>query len=39
MKVVKSKANAVVDSLAKVAHPNESGQGVGAALVGERKKT
>ena len=37
-KAVKSKANAVVASLAKVARPSESGQGDGAALAGERKK-
>ena len=37
-KVVKSNANAVVDSLAKVARPNESGQGDGAALVGGEKE-
>ena len=36
-KAVKSKANAIVASLAKVACPSESGQGDGAAL-GERKK-
>ena len=38
-KVVKSKANAVVASLAKVARSNESGQGDGAAVAGEKKKT
>ena len=37
-KVVKSKANAVVASLAKVARPSESGHGDGAALAGGRKK-
>ena len=37
-KVVKSKANAVVASLAKVACPNESGQGDVAALAGGEKE-
>ena len=37
-KVVKSKANAVVASLAKVARPSESGQGDGAALAGVEKE-
>ena len=36
---MKSNANAVVASLAKVARPSESGQGGGAALAAERKKT
>ena len=38
-KALKSKANAVVASLPKVARPSESEQGDGAALAGERKKT
>ena len=40
-KAVKSKANAIVivALLAKVARPSESGQGDGASLPGERKKT
>ena len=37
-KVVKFKANPVVASLAKVARPNESGQGDGAALAGRQKE-
>ena len=37
-KVVKSKTNAVVASLAKVDRPSESGQGDGAALAGEEKE-
>ena len=37
-KVVKSKANAVVASLAKVARPNESGQGDGASSTGGEKE-
>ena len=37
-KVVKSKAKAVVASLAKVAHPSESGQEDGAALAGGEKE-
>ena len=36
--VVKSKANAIVASLAKVARPSESGQGEGAALAGGESK-
>ena len=38
-KVAKSKANAVVASLAKVARPSESGQGDGATLAEEKKRT
>ena len=37
-KVVKSKANAVVASLAKVARPSESGQGDGAASTRRKKE-
>ena len=37
-KVVKSKANAVVASLAKVAHLSESGEGDGATLAGGEKE-
>ena len=37
-KVVKSKASAVVASLAKVARPKESGQGTGATLAGGEKE-
>ena len=37
-KRVKSMANAVVASLAKLARPNESGQGDGAALAGGEKE-
>ena len=37
-KVVKSKANAVVAALAKVACPSESGQGDGATLAGGEKE-
>ena len=37
-KVVKSKANAVVASLAKVARPIESGQGDGTAMAGGMKE-
>ena len=36
-KVVKSKASAVVASLARVARPSESGQGDGATMVGGEK--
>ena len=35
---MKSKANAVVASLPKVARPSESGQGDGAALAGGEKE-
>ena len=37
-KVVKSRANAVVASLAKVAHPSESGQGDGGAWAAGEKE-
>ena len=37
-KALKSKTNAVVASLAKVARPSESGQGDGAALAGGEKE-
>ena len=37
-KAVKSKANAIVASLAKVSRPSESGQGDGAALAGGEKE-
>ena len=37
-KAVKSKANAIVASLAKVARPSESGQGDGAAFAGGEKE-
>ena len=38
-KVVKSKASAVVASLARAARPSENGQGDGATLVGEKNIT
>ena len=37
-KVIKSKMNTVMTSLAKVSHPNESGQGDRAAPGGEEKE-
>ena len=37
-KEVRSKANAVVASLAKVPRPSESGQGDGVALAGGEKE-
>ena len=38
-KVLKSKARALVASLARVPRPSESGQGDGATLAGRKKRT